>query len=230
MCSAFCVYRLLCLPPCLWPLKYQDSCGGHRPPFVCSALCVYRLLCVPPCLWPLKYQDSCGGHRPPLCVPPCVCSALCMPRLVCAPPSVCMNPPPPLPPNPPHPPPTFSTPPPPIHSPHNPPPYTPPTPPYLQGRGGRLRAIYAAKVTIAGKKEIYNQQNLIKPFLVHHLLGPPPPRPRYIHPAGHGSNSGTNVLGMVSKGTLMYPAGGPASGPPKRPGLIAAMALTLFPE
>ena len=57
-------------------------------------------------------------------------------RLVCAPPS------------PPIPPPTFSTPPlPPPPTPPLPPPPTPPQPPpypppYLQGRGGRLRAIY----------------------------------------------------------------------------------------
>ena len=31
------------------------------------------------------------------------------------------------------------------------------------------------KVTIAGKNEIYNRDHLARPFLVHKLLGPPPP-------------------------------------------------------
>ena len=35
-----------------------------------------------------------------------------------------------------------------------------------------------------------------------------------MHPAGHGSNGGTNVPWMVSKGTLIYPTGGPACAPP----------------
>ena len=40
-----------------------------------------------------------------------------------------------------------------------------------------------------------------------------------IHPAGHGSNSGTNVPGMVSEGTLIYPAGAwPRKWPPRKTG------------
>ena len=31
------------------------------------------------------------------------------------------------------------------------------------------------KVTIVGKNEIYNRENLVGPFLVHKLLPPPPP-------------------------------------------------------
>ena len=37
-----------------------------------------------------------------------------------------------------------------------------------------------------------------------------------IYSTGHGSNSGTNVLGMVGKGTLIYPAGGPTRAAPGR--------------
>ena len=33
------------------------------------------------------------------------------------------------------------------------------------------------KVTIVGKNEIYNQENLVGPFLVHKILGPSPPLP-----------------------------------------------------
>ena len=35
------------------------------------------------------------------------------------------------------------------------------------------------KVTIVGKNEIYNRENLVRPFLVHQVLGdkPPPPLP-----------------------------------------------------
>ena len=33
------------------------------------------------------------------------------------------------------------------------------------------------KVTIAGKNEIYNWENLVRPFLVHQVLGPKPPPP-----------------------------------------------------
>ena len=33
------------------------------------------------------------------------------------------------------------------------------------------------KVTIVGKNEIYNSQNLVRPFLVHQVLGPKPPPP-----------------------------------------------------
>ena len=33
------------------------------------------------------------------------------------------------------------------------------------------------KVTIVGKNEIYNRENLVRPFLVHQVLGPKPPPP-----------------------------------------------------
>ena len=33
------------------------------------------------------------------------------------------------------------------------------------------------KVTIVGKNEIYNRENLVRPFLVHQVLGPKPPAP-----------------------------------------------------
>ena len=33
------------------------------------------------------------------------------------------------------------------------------------------------KVTIVGKNEIYNRKNLVRPFLVHQVLGPKPPPP-----------------------------------------------------
>ena len=32
-------------------------------------------------------------------------------------------------------------------------------------------------VTIVGKNEIYNRENLVRPFLVHQVLGPKPPPP-----------------------------------------------------
>ena len=35
-------------------------------------------------------------------------------------------------------------------------------------------------MTIGGKNEIYNRENLVRPFLLHHVLGrkaPPPPPP-----------------------------------------------------
>ena len=51
-----------------------------------------------------------------------------------------------------------------------------------------------------------------------------------IYPTGHGSNCGTNVPGMVGEGTLIYPAGGPAGGPPEKPGPVTAVALCLLPE
>ena len=44
VCTTLCVHRLLCVPPCLWPLKKQDSYGGYRQPFVRTPLCMYRLL------------------------------------------------------------------------------------------------------------------------------------------------------------------------------------------
>ena len=33
------------------------------------------------------------------------------------------------------------------------------------------------KGTIVGKNEIYNRENLVRPFLVHQVLGPKPPPP-----------------------------------------------------
>ena len=36
------------------------------------------------------------------------------------------------------------------------------------------------KGTIAGKKEIYDQENLVRPFLIHPLSGPRPPHPLLI--------------------------------------------------
>ena len=79
--TAFCVHRLvctrlLCAPPCLWPLKEQDSCSGYKPPFVCTALCVHRLLCVPPCLWPQKNKTPAVATDRLLCAPPCGCTTL----------------------------------------------------------------------------------------------------------------------------------------------------------
>ena len=35
------------------------------------------------------------------------------------------------------------------------------------------------KVTIVGKNEIYNRENLVGPFLVHKLLGPRHPLPPF---------------------------------------------------
>ena len=90
------------------PLKYQDSCGGHKPPFVCTALCMHRLVYAPHCLCTAKPPLVAarfarhGGQAPAppldnktlamaidrlLCAQPCVCIALCMHRLVCAPPN-----------------------------------------------------------------------------------------------------------------------------------------------
>ena len=51
-----------------------------------------------------------------------------------------------------------------------------------------------------------------------------------ICPTGHGLNSGTNVPGMVGGGTLIYPAGGPTSGPLEKPGPVTAVALRLPAE
>ena len=52
-----------------------------------------------------------------------------------------------------------------------------------------------AKVTIVGKNEIYNRENLVRPFLVHQVLGPkpppppPPPPPAQKKPWGRGPRS-----------------------------------------
>ena len=76
-CAAPCVSTALyvqCLVyvlPCMWttarfaqcggqprtPPKYQDSCGGHKPPFVCRAFCEPRLVSAPPCVCPALYVD-----------------------------------------------------------------------------------------------------------------------------------------------------------------------------
>ena len=67
MCNAFIVHRLVCAPLCMCTALYvdygslrsmrprtppglQDSCCGHRPPFVCNAFIVHRLVCAPPCV------------------------------------------------------------------------------------------------------------------------------------------------------------------------------------
>ena len=60
---------------------------------------------------------------------------------------------------------------------------------------------------------------------VHTIQRQPP-----IYPAGHGPNGRTDVSGMVGKGTLQYPTGGPAGGPPGKPGPSAVMALCVLPK
>ena len=45
------------------PLKYQDSCGGHRPPCVCTALCMHRFVYAPPYLRTAKPPLADGGWR-----------------------------------------------------------------------------------------------------------------------------------------------------------------------
>ena len=83
-CSALCVYRLLCVPLFLWPLKKQYTCGGYRPCVVCTALCVHHPVCAPP---------SVSSTLP---VAPSITTllgwlhaAFCVHELVCALPSVC---------------------------------------------------------------------------------------------------------------------------------------------
>ena len=51
-----------------------------------------------------------------------------------------------------------------------------------------------------------------------------------IYPTRHGSHSGTHGPGMVGEGTLIYLAGGPAGGPPEKPGSVTAVAFCLLPE
>ena len=49
---------------------------------------------------------------------------------------------------------------------------------YTLGGGGippSLDPPPPTKVTVVGKNEIYNRQNLVGPFLVHKFLGPDPP-------------------------------------------------------
>ena len=58
---------------------------------------------------------------------------------------------------------------------------------------------------------------------VHTVQRQPP-----VYPAGHGSDGGADVLGMVGKGTLIYRTGGPTGGPPKRPGPGATVALCIL--
>ena len=60
---------------------------------------------------------------------------------------------------------------------------------------------------------------------VHTVQRQPP-----IYPAGHGPDGGADVLGMVGKGTLAYPTGGPTGGPPSKPGPTAIVALCVLPE
>ena len=48
MCSTLYLHRLLCILPCLWPLKLPDSCGGYRPLCVCTAFRMSRLVYAPP--------------------------------------------------------------------------------------------------------------------------------------------------------------------------------------
>ena len=47
-----------------------------------------------------------------------------------------------------------------------------------------------------------------------HIVQRKPP----IYPAGHGPDRGAGVLGMVGKGTLKYPTGGPTGAPPQQTG------------
>ena len=60
---------------------------------------------------------------------------------------------------------------------------------------------------------------------VHTIQRQPP-----IHPAGHGPDGGADVLGMVVKGTLTYPTGGPTGSTPGKPGPTATVALCLLPQ
>ena len=85
--TALYVHRLVYVLPCMWtmarfarrrghprnPPKYQDSCGGHGPPFVCSALCEHSLVCALPCVCAALYVDygslrSMQGTRTAFCV------------------------------------------------------------------------------------------------------------------------------------------------------------------
>ena len=120
--TALYVHRLVYAPRYMWttapfarcgqhprtPPQQQDSCGGHRRPFVCTALCVHRLVCEPPCVCTALYVDyvslrSMRGtlpHPPSItrlvrwphtafcvhrlvCAKRCMCTALCMHHLVC---------------------------------------------------------------------------------------------------------------------------------------------------
>ena len=56
------------------------------------------------------------------------------------------------------------------------------------------------KVAIVGKSETYNRENLVRPFLVHQVLGPKPPPPPP-HP-----NSKLRDLGKGFVWTLLAPA------------------------
>ena len=51
-----------------------------------------------------------------------------------------------------------------------------------------------------------------------------------IHQAWHGPDGGADVLGMVGKGTLIYPTGGPTGGTPGKPGPTATVALCVLPK
>ena len=87
------MHRLVYVPPCLWPLKEQHSCGGYRPPF-CTPLCA-PLVCIPPFVCtalPMAPQitrllrwlhASFCSHRL-VFAPRCVCTGLYVHRLVYA--------------------------------------------------------------------------------------------------------------------------------------------------
>ena len=60
------------------------------------------------------------------------------------------------------------------------------------------------KVTIVGKNEIYNWENLIGPFLVHKLLGPrpPPSPPLLIFPWEQGAVVTKTVAAVIGVGGM----------------------------
>ena len=49
--------------------------------------------------------------------------------------------------------------------------------PYTIGGGGVPPPPLKTKVTTVGNNEIYNTENLVRPLLLHKLLGPRPPPP-----------------------------------------------------
>ena len=68
------------------------------------------------------------------------------------------------------------------------------------GWGGRPPPPSQTKVTVVGEKEIYNQENLVGPLLVHNHLGPRPPPP--LPPPSNTS------LGLCHKGQGSLPVEG----------------------
>ena len=81
-----------------------------------------------------------------------------------------------------------------------------------------------------GASQVSRQGNgnllcMVNNHRVHTIQRQPP-----IYPAGHGPNGRTDVPGMVGKGTLQYPTGGPAGGPPGKPGPSTVMALCILPK